>query len=285
MKQQGIALIQVLLIVAVLSVLALYLSKTAQDQVRIAQWSVDKAQAIVDLHSTEAELLFTLLTETKFEGTSSIAKKWNFYNEPFKITKTVQIKMQDQAGLINAHFPVRERLQKFIEHNDTSDSAVVVDTLLDWQDLDNIPGRNGNENDTINSPIRNGKIPHIQDLVHISAISSKLFTLLQKNMTINRIGYYNPMNSPVELLKSIVTEGVANQIVQLRKNKQLTKESFSQLTNLREEGDIFFYPSNNIAIEMTSKIGESMVKKKIVVQINPYATVDVSPVSIPFNRG
>jgi len=62
-NQQGIALIQVLLISAVLSVLALYLTSTAKDQVKVAQWSIDKAQALVNINSGEAQLLFSLLRQ------------------------------------------------------------------------------------------------------------------------------------------------------------------------------------------------------------------------------
>ena len=58
MKQQGIALIQILLLTAILSILALYLTKTAQEQVTMAQWSNDKAQALVELHSVESQLMF-----------------------------------------------------------------------------------------------------------------------------------------------------------------------------------------------------------------------------------
>jgi general secretion pathway protein K len=285
MKQRGIALIQVLLIVAMLSVLALYLSKTARDQVKIAQWYVDKGQALVELQSTEAELLFTLLTESKLDSKSPIVKKWNFYSGPFEFNKTVTVSMQDQASLINAHFPERDRLLQFIQRHGFSQSLVILDTLLDWQDADSISRRNGDETASANKAIRNGAIPNIEDLAHINAIPSKLFTLLQNNMTIYRVGYYNPMYSPVELLQVFMNEETAKQIVQLRKSKQLTKSSFSQLSGIKEEGDIFFYPSDNIAIEMTSEIGESMVKKKIVVHIKPYAKLDSTPVSIPYSRG
>lgn len=285
MKQSGIALIQVLLIVALLSILALYLSKTARTQVKVAQWYVDKGQALVELKNAETELLFTLLTEDKLSSISSLVNKWNFYNEPFEFNQIVSVSMQDQAGLINAHFPEQDRLQQFIKQHGFSQSIAILDTLLDWQDVDSIPRRNGNESGIGEQGVRNGAIPNIEDLSHIKIIPPTLFTLLQNNMTIYREGYYNPMNSPRESLEMFVSKDVVEQIVQLRKSKQLSKRSFSQLSGLNEDEDQFFYPSNNIAIELTSKVGESIVKHKIVVQIKPYAVLDVAPVSIPYIRG
>ena len=63
MKQRGIALVQVLLIVAVVSILALYFTQSARQQVKNATMMVDKAQALVELNNAEASILFSLLTE------------------------------------------------------------------------------------------------------------------------------------------------------------------------------------------------------------------------------
>ncbi|XQW85903.1 hypothetical protein ACOYR1_03940 [Thalassotalea piscium] len=281
MKQRGIALIQVLLIVAILSILALYLTKTARDQVKIAQWFDDKSTALVNLHSAESELLFSLLTETKTSTSGKIPSKWNFYNKPFNLSPSVQILMQDQAGLLSVHFPDKNLLDKLVGGLSNNKGIKFSDLLLDWQDLDQKPRINGLEN----SSTRNGKIPHLQDLIHLNNISPAVYKLLQKNMSIYRSGYYNPMNSPIELLRVLTNDEIAQRVVQLRDSKELNKNKFRELTGLKESENMFFYPSNNIAIKIISTIGESRVEKEIVVSLTSYAKLDTTPVLLMYVRG
>ena len=119
MKQNGIALIQILIITAILSVMAMHFTTTARDQVQMAQWANDKSQAQIQLQSAQAQLLFEFLTNSKSSEVEVepqiIASKWNFYNEEFTVLNgllnnqissqsKVSVKMQDLAALINYIF-------------------------------------------------------------------------------------------------------------------------------------------------------------------------------------
>lgn len=294
-KQQGMALIQVLLITAILSVLALYLSSTAKDQVAITQWSNDKAQALVDLHSAEAELLFTLLTTSRVNQTSKeliaetndVSQRWNFFSKPFTINNNVVIKIQDQAALIHAHFPNRGHLIKLIvSSGETMENAnAIVDSLLDWQDLDSIPRASGEEKINNKNFIRNGAISDVHDLVHIRQIKPDLFKLLKNNLTIFKQGIFNPMNASEELLSAITSPNISAQVSELRNNEQLTSTLFSQLTGITESDDTMFYPSNFLELNLESKVGESVVKKSTVLQLLPYSSGNNLPINIFSNRG
>ena len=281
MKQQGIALIQVLLIVAVLSVLAMYFTHTARNQVQIAQWLDDKNTALVNLHNTESELLFLLLTELKGNQSKNNTIKWNFYNQPFTMHESVVVSMQDQAGLLSAHFPDVELLNKLVASSGIAPGVNFSSLLLDWQDLDNEPRPRGKET----KQTRNGKIPHLQDLVHLKALSEQGYKILQNNMSIYRTGYYNPMASPVSLLRALTNNEKAQKGLDLRNNDELNKRAFKELTGLSENDSMFFYPSNNIAIKIKSTVGESVAEKEIIITLSPYAVLDVSPIVVMYNRG
>jgi len=305
-KQQGIALIQVLLITAILSVLAIYLTNTAKEQVKIAQWTDDKSQALVSLHSAEAQLLFSLLTQQKIvtsennadgnrngEGDisgsneESITQRWNFFAKPFFVTEQVMVSIQDQAGLIHAQYPDRDVLEKLflgqglgmIEVNE------LIDNLLDWQDLDSISRANGAETSVYAGLIRNGAIPDVHDFSFIKKITPELLELLINTTTIYRQGSFNPTNAPTEILHALTNESAAKQVILLRESGQLTKRNFSQLTGIVEDDDTFFYPSNFLSIKLTSKIGESKVHKEMTIQVRPYAKADKSPINFFSNRG
>ncbi|GAA5142096.1 hypothetical protein [Thalassotalea piscium] len=282
MNQRGIALIQVLLIVAILSVLALYLTNTARDQVKIAQWFDDKNTALVELQSAESTLLFNLLTQTKtFKDPTGKVPLWNFYSKPFNMNATVVVSMQDQAGLLSIHYPEVGRLNSLVNSLGLANTIKFSDLLLDWQDIDDTPRPSGSEG----ADKRNGKVPHVQDLIHIPNLPYEIYKVLQNNMSIYQSGYYNPMNSPIELLSVLTDEAMAQHIVSLRDEGKLNKKNFSELTGLVEDEQMFFYPSNNIAIKMKSTVGESSVEKEIVVFLSSYATLDTPPVLIMYVRG
>jgi len=294
-RQQGVALIQVLLITAILSVLALYLTSTAKDQIKVAQWADDKAYALVAQHGAESELIFSLLTQNRTQSTTnanldgavSVSQKWNFYDNPFSLNNLVTVKIQDQAGLIHAHFPNEKHLKKLIAYSGETSSGItaIADNLLDWQDLDSIPRVNGDERLNNKNEIRNGAVPTVHDFFHVNRMTPELFNLLKSNMTVFRQGIFNPMNAPEELLSALTSQTIASQVIELRNTNQLTNRLFSQLTGIVENDSTIFYPSNFLELTLESKVGESVVKKEIIIQVMPYASGEKMPINIFSNRG
>ena len=291
--QKGIALIQVLLISAVLSVLALFLTTTAKDQIKIAQWQDDKVAALIALHNAEAELQYSLLVHPKtsssspFHAQESIVNKWNFFNKPFNVNGNVEVRIQDQSALIHVHFPDKKVLEALIVYLGYSikDANTIIDNLLDWQDIDNIPRANGEEAlDAINT-IRNGAVPDIHDFSFIKSLPEDLYRALIKNTTLYSKGFFNPMNSPRGLLAAITSTVIAAQVVQLREQNTLTVEQFSQLTGITESDKVLLYPSNILAIELKAQVGISSVIKNIIIEFNPYANKYQEPINILSNSG
>jgi len=290
-KQKGIALIQVLLISAILSVLALYLTSTAKNQVKIAQWSDDKAQALVEMQSSESVLIFNLLTKKRAIDLSNntsggVSAQWNFFAKPFFIDKYTEIQLQDQTGLINAHYPQQKYLKLLIASfgYNSFKTNQIVDSLLDWQDIDNIPRVNGAEFNSYTTNIRNGPVPDLHDFKFVEGITPELERVLLNNTTIYRMGSFNPTNAPKYLLKAITNSDVAEKITELRNNNKLTKQNFTQITGIIEDDDVFFFPSNYFNIKLKSRVGDSIVEKKLTVDLQSYASGNKSPVNILANR-
>lgn len=291
-KERGIALIQVLLITAILSVLALYFTSTARDQVKIAQWSQDKSKALVELKSAQSQLLFELLTKNKNGAYSSpehqdtFSTHWNFFSAPFYIKPNVKIEIQDQSGLLHAYFPHEQRLKALI--NSYSDNAnqteKIYDSLLDWQDLDSISRLNGEESLRDLSLIRNGAVPSVSDFYSIPTVNDELAEIFVSNLTFFRKGFFNPLNASLELLTALSNSNTAQQLDTLRRSNQLTPRRFSELTGIIEDDRTLFYPSNFMSIKVTSRVGESMVEKVIVVELSPYASKYQQPINILSNQ-
>jgi len=215
-------------------------------------------------------------------------QQWNFFNSPFVINDNVSVSIQDQAGLLSLNFPDQERFKKFIRAQGFTriESNVIIDNLLDWQDLDNIPRLNGFEGNESNSNrLRNGAIPDVHDILFINAIPESLYPLIIANSTMFRIGSFNPTAAPYSLLSALTDEQKAQQIIAWRNAGQLTKQKFTQLTGIAESDDTFFYPSSYLSINLQSKVGEAMAHKSIVVHITPYVSAKNQPINILSNRG
>jgi general secretion pathway protein K len=300
MKQQGIALIQVLLITAILSVLAIYLTNTARNQLTIAQWANDKTQAIVNVHSAEAKLMFTLLTESKkyprenIDHSNAIVRLWNFHGQAFSIGENVNISIQDQSGLMYAYKPNSKRLTHLLlAHGLTAKKAEhIIASLRDWQDLDNIPQFSGNESASYGYPIRNGKVVDLHEFSYVANVSSTTLALLTENLSLYKQASFNPMVAPRAVLQAFFKENDLNEVVvdevnRLRSAGKLTKAIFTEVTEIKEndEQEINFNITNTLSIKLKSTVGESSITKKLILNFNPYVTKENRPINIYSNRG
>ena len=139
-RQSGIALIQILIITAIISTIALYVTQSARQQVQMALWAKDKSQALVNLHTSKNDIMFKLLTVswTAASAQEGIAAgyQFNLYNQGFRLVNgddeqpvaannndvnnspgevddngTI-IQIQDQAGLINLLHPQPQTISK-----------------------------------------------------------------------------------------------------------------------------------------------------------------------------
>lgn len=282
----GIALIQTLLIVAILSILVLFIISSAKSQVEQAYQFNNKVEAQIRLHSAEAKILFDLLTRNKFELMSSNligdSPLWNFYGKSFDFNKNIKVLIQDQSGLLNLHFINQELLKKVLINKglDDIESNQVVDILLDWQDLDSDERINGLEENTSNYTIRNGAIPSLADIKNIKSISPVIRNELIAIGTIYQTGALSILNAHEDILSALIQDDNALQLVlNAREKGELSLGMFTDLTGVNENDRQYFYTSNYLMIQLTAVVEGSKATKKIFLNLNPYAEGE----SLPFN--
>jgi general secretion pathway protein K len=279
----GIALLQVLLITGIITVLALYFVSTAKDQVAIAQLSNDRVQAQLAIKTAESELLLALLTEFReatTDTTSPIIQRWNFYNQAFVIGENVTAQIQDQAGLMAAQFLDVELLVKMYRENglDEKQAPVLVDSLLDWQDADKLRRLNGAESSAYEVGPRNGSISLKHEISQVQGMSFNAWAELQNSLTLYRRSPFNPMSSTPQILKAVLGEGRAAEYIGLRQTNLIDAAKFSGITGLNESDQQIFYPGDVMAITLKAKRGEIELSKWMMVELQPYAGLDNSPV-------
>lgn len=291
MNNKGIALVQVLLLSAIMSVFALYLTKSSREQVTIASWANDRAMAEVKLNSVYSDLLFTLFTYERaklpvIEGGNELTEKWNFHNQPFSIDDGVEIKIQDLAGKIGIHFLDVNRLKRLLISLgiDDSRSSQIIDRLLDWQDADNISLPLGRES-SYQFEVRNGYIPDITDLYLITELTEFERKLLIENTTIYFNGSFNPLTASKELLMSETDQNAAEQIVSLRNSKDISPSEYRAITGKPVDSDIHLYPSATLQITLEVKVGQAQISKEYVINLKRYNKGILSPLNTLFKKG
>ena len=285
-RQLGIALIQVLIITAVISLLALYFSQTARLQVKKTSMAIDQANALVVLHNSEAKMLYALATEDKNPNKRvdinqripelSFIPEWNFHGQTFEFSPAVQVELQDLRGLLNLHYPNAEHLKKLFVFFGLSvyDAELTLNQVLDWQDTDTRSKYNMSEPD-----YRNGALQDITELSHLP-LSPELIQVLQQTSTLYKKGNFNPMNSPDYLLNALLEPNLATSIITLRNNRQLSSKQFAQLSGFTEGDGLILYPSNMFKVKFTVRVGDAKMTKVLTWQLAPSKMKPVNLVSV-----
>ena len=264
-KQSGVALLQVLLMSAVISVLALQMSYSAKDKVSIAQVIQDKVMAEVAVRTMESELLFALSTARwakDEQHENKLAQIWNFYGSPFEYEDIGTITIQDNSGLISVfNGGDRSTVERAFERllGSKHQARVARNALIDTQGFQSSTSGVG-----ISGQFFQSRQEMLRALKELGIPSSKaeVFT---------RIPYsaYLPLQAPDESLKLWLPERQAKAVIESRQNGELTPQLFTQLTGLRKSDYMLFYPSGRFIITLKKQIGDARVQRKMFINVSP----------------
>lgn len=279
-QYRGIALVQVLIIVACISIIALFMSSSSLEKVQIAQLSLDKANAQVLTHSKTNVLMFELLTQpwqVNKRSDEHLVQKWNFYGEQFQLDNKVSIEIQDLSGLINANYLVLPVLKAALLNIDSDEARAqqVIDLLLDWLDDDENVRFFGNEESA-----RNGSILDSSDLNYILKDNMAVLSNLQHSISLFGVSHFNPKNSPVYLLELIFGKNKALQLHQLRKEQTIPYYRFDSIMGTQDWENVRYISGQIMKISIESSINEAKSKSGFIVELKPYETLSNKPFNI-----
>lgn len=284
-NQKGIALFQVLLISAIISILAIQFTQTAKNQIKIASIMADRVTANMNLKTEESNLLFSLLTETRdknnIRNNENKANKkieidnWNFYGKPFNVNENVWISIQDQNSLISTYKGYSAgRFENLLNNliKNSATASVISQSLIDWQDIDSLARVNGAEKQSYaqNGFPTNLPLQSLSELKQVNQMTPEIFNQIQPYLTIRPQSYFNPINSPKEVLNIIFNKQIVDKVISLRENGKLNFIEFSNLTGLEQEEGIFFSTSGLLKIIITSSLNDVKISKTIELLIQPY---------------
>ncbi|MFC0117840.1 hypothetical protein ACFFK7_07890 [Pseudoalteromonas xiamenensis] len=279
--QRGIALVQILLFVAIFSAIMLYFSKTAKEQIEIAQLVQDRALAELNIHSASQKLYFELLIEDNGFSPYDPQHRKNYFGKAFEVFDDVEVKLFDLSSRLDLRYPNQDNLKALLVYGglNEEDAGALVRDLLDYQDVDKIGRLSFDENKVTQFGNRNGPLSDIGEL-RLFELPKEMLELLIDNTSIFKTGSFNPLNASAELLTALYGQQTANEVIALREQTNISKQEFLMRTRIKETEDVFVFTGTSFEIHFSSKVNDIKLNKQVTLQVKPYSQADQSPLNI-----
>lgn len=281
-NEAGIALLQVLLLSAVISLLALQLTRSARDQVMMAGEFESRARSQLGAHSAFSESIFVQLSDRFFPGESragisavDLSKTIQFYDEPILWRDEIFLSVQDLNGLLPQIYPEHILWRRLlIRHGlDNSEADRYLGVWRDVQDPDvNSWIRGDTEPDFLPSGHR-----YLDGYAQTDHVLRWVFAdrpvLLEGLLSISEIDApieTNIFNAPESLLRRIFDHSVVDQIRVLRQENDDVR--FSTLGLLPSELGVDYIYQHNSAlrrITVSLQFDDSEWSEQWIVKLAP----------------
>ncbi|MCQ8879457.1 type II secretion system protein GspK [Pseudoalteromonas shioyasakiensis] len=278
--QQGIALVQVLIISFILALLGIFINQSVQQQVDVTKQIQNKFAMRLELEEAETQLFTALLAYNKYPNTSSensVVKNWNFYGKEFKLTDSTYATLTDTRALVGLNINNASLVKKtLLQLNvDEAKAEQFVSSLLDWIDENDNHLMNGAE-----SAYYSGQGKHYQPRDHylqsinevklIRGAEQVALKQFKQYFTTDFVGGFNPLNAPELILHAFIKDDtITNKVIERRKNGTLNSLDFYRLTGVDEGEFITFATANKIRVQLRTVLNGAQLTKQYTLDASP----------------
>lgn len=271
-RQEGIALIQVIITTSIILLLTIFYLTMAKSQVIRAQALQDRTQAYLAGYSSKNRVLFGLMTKPYHELQE---QGWNFHGEPFVVNENATVQLQDLSGLYSLSSMTQGgMLEKLLAQTIPLAQAKTISTsILDWADKDNVRRGNGAEQNDYPAGVmvRNGPIQTFTELAYINGMTIEAEQVLIENTTVQPTPSFNLMTAPQPVLAAFLgDESKAATVAKIKNQAGFSAEKVEQITQSYQGEQSGYIIGPGFRIITDSQVGESYVGKMLEVQVIPY---------------
>lgn len=280
-RQQGFALITVLLISLIISLLAIAFSQQARQWVQRAEIMEARVQAELLAYSGLSQTLFTLNSHPRTASRVQVADEqgWNLYGEPFALNESTTLRLQDTAGLIALHpYPDTQLLSALMARLEIDPKRIahISDSLQDWIDTDNLrrlQGAEAMDYRALDRPgPRNAPLQLQQELSLVMGMDDSLYRQLEPHITFYHAGHFNPMAAPEEILAALIGPQRASQITALRQQGLARHPiEFLRLSRVQESAGIMLLSSSLVRVHLEATHGEARATRTALLRLREEA--------------
>lgn len=287
-KQNGVALILVLMIVALMSIVALSTIHKNRILIEEAQLLKSSQLARKKLEDTRINLIKVLTTTPLWSRSvtnrviekHNLPKGVNFFGQPFSF-EGVEVSMQSYMGLISLEPFNSVGLRRLLLELGYSDSiaSTVVDSVADWIDTDDFVRLNGAEKASYlkEGMPRNGTIQTLDELRLVNGINEEMWLNIRPHITLFGLTDINLALANNTLLPALISEHQAEKVQESRKRYAETGSTsdLSGATSLVSSS-----PGKKIHVKLTYELdntlySESFTVAKITGTGDPIQVLDV----------
>ena len=267
-SNQGVALIVVLMITAVMAVIMLYMSGQGQNNARLAGMVKQNTDASLNLESAQAEVIYSYMTSNfsilgpraDYLGKPIINDFTKSFTGETKELKDYNVTVQDISGLVSIVPLNKNDFNRLLALNGVGETELlkIQDRLDDWQDQDNFRHLEGAEKGDYPQPElpKNGIIQTTQELKYIFD-NDTLYEQIKPHITMYGGDYIVRQFVPKSLYSAL---GISEQSAQTTSEDGVT------------------YPSGRFLIKISSNNNISITKKFILLRgqdsFRPYSITD-----------
>lgn len=278
--QEGIALVQVLIISFILALLGIFINQSVQQQVNITQQIKNRFAMRLALEEAETQLFTALLAYKKYpknSGNDEIITKWNFYGEEFQVTDSTNVTLTDMKSLLSLNISDANLIKSLLEQLkiEPSHAQSFAASLSDWKDENDFNRINGAESayyqqQGMSYRPRNGYLQSINEARLIKGAEHIPMEYLNTYFTTELVLGFNPLNSPEPILKAFVKDdNTVKKIMQRRKQGTLSSHGFYLLTG-KEQGEyINFATSSKIRVQLRTTLNGAQLSKQYILDATP----------------
>ena len=192
-------------------------------------------------------------------------KQMNLYGDPIVISEGVEVRLRDISGMVSPLFhPKYIRMLTEYVSKDSKLTNSFVDTLLDWQDADDLKHLNGAESYEYRSAgyqytPRNYYIQVPEELMLLKGFDRHIFGKLKDDLSYWGTGAINFLTMSERLLRAVLRDdSLVDRIIQIRKEGVLTEKIFREMTGIPCTEIYTFHPSGWIRIKITGREGKAV---------------------------
>ena len=281
-REHGFVLVVTLWILAVITIGAAFFAQRVGSSIALARQSQQATQALLDLYSTRAEILFRLgTTGMSVYGLGPTPQAAIALDDRrYRGTGEDTVRLQDSSGLININFVQPEMLLRLLGQLGVAagNRDALLDTLYDYTDTDDLRRLNGAEaaeyrgrglplppNDWLVTPWQ------LQDIIGWREQATlwkdqRLFEIV----TTARVLGFNPNTAPREALAALPGSSaeIADSLIKLRLLNPFTRISdLGSLANhpALDSENVVFFPGNNIRLTQESDKIPSALRYQITL--------------------
>ena len=185
-NEHGVALVVVLWIFIFLFVVAFEFSSSVREEGMATHRYAEEAEGYYLALAGFEEVLYNLLKQSSQADPAGLRSSVDLFDGSWQEGNfgegIYHVRLVDEGGKININRIDEDTLRRLFAHLGVEDSqrAILVDSILDWRDDDDLHRLNGAENDyylSLSPPYtaRNGPFDTVEDLLWVRGMTTELF--------------------------------------------------------------------------------------------------------------